>query len=271
MRPVGRAALAELLPGRRLPDLSRSSTATRHVLRVPVAPHHAIVYGAALHRAVQEFHRAAGPRRGHEPRPSSRPPSSAAWSSEGFLTREHEEARLAAGRAALRRFRDEQLRPGSVVPAYVERDFAFTLDGDRIRGRWDRVDIEPVEVGGPTRPPAGSPPRTAGRAGRRRRRADAAAPAARAGHDHRLQVERRPRPGQGAPAGARVAPADDLRDGLRGDDRAAAGRGPAPLPRDRDRRPGRRSTSERLAKGREKIAPRGRRDPGRAPSSRRRT
>ncbi|HEU4572108.1 MAG TPA: ATP-dependent DNA helicase, partial [Candidatus Limnocylindrales bacterium] len=28
-----------------------------HVVRVPVPPHHAMVYGAALHRAVQEFHR----------------------------------------------------------------------------------------------------------------------------------------------------------------------------------------------------------------------
>ena len=27
-----------------------------HVLRVPVAPHHALVYGAALHKAVQIFH-----------------------------------------------------------------------------------------------------------------------------------------------------------------------------------------------------------------------
>ena len=67
-----------------------------------------------------------------------------AWSNEGFLTREHEEARLDAGRAALRRFRDAQLAPGAVIPSYVEREFAFTLDGDRIRGRWDRVDIEPV-------------------------------------------------------------------------------------------------------------------------------
>jgi len=61
---------------------------------------------------------------------------------EGFLTREHEEARLAAGQAALRRFREDQLQPGAVVPAYVERDFSFFLDGDRIRGRMDRVDIE---------------------------------------------------------------------------------------------------------------------------------
>jgi DNA helicase-2/ATP-dependent DNA helicase PcrA len=32
-----------------------------------------------------------------------------------------------------------------VIPAYVEREFSFALSGDRIRGRWDRVDIEPAE------------------------------------------------------------------------------------------------------------------------------
>jgi DNA helicase-2/ATP-dependent DNA helicase PcrA len=67
-----------------------------------------------------------------------------AWSNDGFLSREHEEARLEAGRNALRRFREEQLKPDAVIPAYVEREFNFSLDGDRIRGRWDRVDIEPA-------------------------------------------------------------------------------------------------------------------------------
>ena len=67
----------------------------------------------------------------------------AAWSNEGFVSRDHEEARLAAGRAALRRFREAQLQPGAVIPTYVEREFSFTLGGDRVRGRWDRVDVEP--------------------------------------------------------------------------------------------------------------------------------
>jgi DNA helicase-2/ATP-dependent DNA helicase PcrA len=67
----------------------------------------------------------------------------AAWRSEGFLSREHEEARLDAGRASLRRFREEQLRPGAIIPTYVEREFSFLLDGDRVRGRYDRVDIIP--------------------------------------------------------------------------------------------------------------------------------
>jgi DNA helicase-2/ATP-dependent DNA helicase PcrA len=67
----------------------------------------------------------------------------AAWSNEGFMSREHEEARLEAGRAALRRFRTAQLQPDSVIPTYVEREFSFQLGGDRVRGRWDRVDIVP--------------------------------------------------------------------------------------------------------------------------------
>jgi DNA helicase-2/ATP-dependent DNA helicase PcrA len=118
-----------------------------HVLRVPIAPHHAIVYGSALHKAVQEFHRLGG----HGQTMSEEALLAAfdrAWSNEGFLTREHEEARLGAGRAALRRFREEQMRPGTAVPAYVEREFSFVLDGDRIRGRMDRVDIErlPAEM-----------------------------------------------------------------------------------------------------------------------------
>jgi DNA helicase II / ATP-dependent DNA helicase PcrA len=112
-----------------------------HMLRVPIAPHHAIVYGSALHQAVQEFHRrqSRGQVMSDEELIAAFERS---WSNEGFLTRDHEEARLAAGRAALRRFREEQLRPGAVVPAYVEREFSFMLDGDRIRGRMDRVDIE---------------------------------------------------------------------------------------------------------------------------------
>ena len=57
----------------------------------------------------------------------------------------------------------------------------------------------------------------------------------RARRDHGLQVVRRAGPGEGPPAGEGVAPALDLRDGLRGDDRPAAGRGRAELPRDRPR------------------------------------
>jgi DNA helicase-2/ATP-dependent DNA helicase PcrA len=112
-----------------------------HVLRVPTTPHHAMVYGAALHAAVSEFHRRH--RRGDVMSEEELAAAfERAWSNEGFLSREHEEARLANGRATLRRFREAALADGAGIPAYVEREFSFLLDGDRIFGRWDRIDIE---------------------------------------------------------------------------------------------------------------------------------
>ncbi len=113
------------------------------VVRVPTTPHHSMIYGSALHKAVQEFHRsqARGAPLGE---PELLGVFEAAWSNEGFVSREHEAARLEAGKTALRQFRDAQLQPGMVVPAWVEREFAFALGGDRVRGRFDRVDIVPV-------------------------------------------------------------------------------------------------------------------------------
>ena len=119
------------------------------MLRVPLAPHHAIVYGAALHKAVQLFHHRHA--KGHVMSEDELDEVfESAWSNEGFMSRDHEEARLAAGRAALRRFRAAQLEPDAVIPTYVEREFSFTLGGDRVRGRWDRVDVVPIEAGAAT-------------------------------------------------------------------------------------------------------------------------
>ncbi|HET8784480.1 MAG TPA: ATP-dependent DNA helicase [Candidatus Limnocylindrales bacterium] len=120
-----------------------------HVLRIPTQPHHALVYGSAMHKVVQVFHHRHA--RGHVMSEAELDDVlDSAWSNEGFVSREHEEARLAAARAALRRFREEQLRPDAVIPTYVEREFAFDLDGDRVRGRWDRVDIRPVDDADPS-------------------------------------------------------------------------------------------------------------------------
>ena len=129
-----------------------------HVLRVPLAPHHAIVYGAALHKAVQLFHHRHA--KGHVMSEAELDEVfDSAWSNEGFMSRDHEEARLAAGRAALRRFRAAQLEPDAVIPTYVEREFSFTLGGDRVRGRWDRVDVVPIDDGQRARPPSRRPRR----------------------------------------------------------------------------------------------------------------
>ena len=67
------------------------------------------------------------------------------WVPDGYLSREHEEARYAAGREALLRFRARELASGA-VPAAIERPFRFRLGQDQIVGRVDRLDSGPEGV-----------------------------------------------------------------------------------------------------------------------------
>jgi DNA helicase II / ATP-dependent DNA helicase PcrA len=111
-----------------------------HVIRIPTPPSHAMVYGRALHAAVQAFHRQqmAGRAMNLEELLVA---LDANWESIGFLTREHEEARHDAARTALTRFWNEQ-QADPARPSAIESDFAFQFGRDRVRGRYDRVDIE---------------------------------------------------------------------------------------------------------------------------------
>jgi len=115
-----------------------------HILRVPILAHHAVIYGRALHEAIKEYHLR---------KVNSRPMTvdelitvfEANWIGEGFISREHEERRLEAGRAALRRFYEEQER-SPYRPTLVEKEFSFLLGANRIVGRWDRVDVRGDQV-----------------------------------------------------------------------------------------------------------------------------
>jgi len=111
----------------------------RHMARVPTPPHHALVLGNALHQAVAAWH--LGRLRG---RPLDIDGTLAAfeahWSSEGFLSRDHEDARYQAGREALRRFVAVAPDPDRDTVA-VERSFQVRLGTDVVRGRYDRVDM----------------------------------------------------------------------------------------------------------------------------------
>lgn len=112
-----------------------------HVLRVPLLPHHGVVYGLAIHNAIRTYYRHVL---------NGWPVSvddvlaafAASWRSEGFLTREHEESRLAAGQEALRRFTEREIRAGT-RPQAVERDFRIRVGCDLVRGRFDRIDLRP--------------------------------------------------------------------------------------------------------------------------------
>ncbi|MDV2495276.1 MAG: ATP-dependent DNA helicase [bacterium] len=115
-----------------------------NILRVPVWRHHSVVYGSAMHAAVAEYNRR---------RAAELPVSldhlirafEGAWSSEGFLSLDHEERRLAEGRRALERFFAEQ-EAGDSRPTFVEKDFSFMHGANRVVGRWDRVDETPGET-----------------------------------------------------------------------------------------------------------------------------
>jgi DNA helicase-2/ATP-dependent DNA helicase PcrA len=108
-----------------------------HRLRVPLLAHHRVVFGSAVHKAVQEHFRAR-----LEGRPFAEDDLITAfrraWVSEGFLSREHEEQRLRAGEEALRLFyREDAAAP--LRPTAVEREFAFFVDRTRVQGRYDLV------------------------------------------------------------------------------------------------------------------------------------
>jgi DNA helicase-2/ATP-dependent DNA helicase PcrA len=108
-----------------------------HRLRVPLLAHHRVVFGSAIHKAVQEHFRAR-----LEGRPFAEEDVITAfrraWVSEGFLSREHEEQRLRAGEDALRQFHKEDTA-APLRPTAVEREFAFFVDRTRVQGRYDLV------------------------------------------------------------------------------------------------------------------------------------
>ena len=109
-----------------------------HVVRIPTPASHQMVYGRALHAAVQAYHRRqlAG---GTMTRDELYAALDESWESVGFLTRAHEEARRVAARETLARFWDEQQRDPA-RPTAVEREFTVAFGQDRLRGRYDRVD-----------------------------------------------------------------------------------------------------------------------------------
>lgn len=111
-----------------------------HILRIPILRHHAVVYGKAIHDAIQHYHQCKVSGKGVSDDDLIGAFRSS-WISEGFLSWEHEEQRLKAGEVALRRFFHAQEKEG-VIPTYVEKRFSFTLGHDRIVGRWDRIDTK---------------------------------------------------------------------------------------------------------------------------------
>jgi DNA helicase II / ATP-dependent DNA helicase PcrA len=109
-----------------------------HILHMPIYQHHAVIYGAALHQAIAAYLRA---RVNQQPftRTDLHRVFEQEWRSEGFISREHEEQRFAAGKTVLDQFyMREEAR--EALPTTVEQPFKFAVGPNIITGRWDRMD-----------------------------------------------------------------------------------------------------------------------------------
>ncbi len=116
-----------------------------HVLRVPLLPNHRIIYGLALHKAVQAYFLAKKDKKRFTEK-QLLDTFANNWSPEGFISRQHEEQRFAAGKAALKKFFKADKKRGR-TPKFVEEDFTILEDKDKVkvRGRWDLVESSKVK------------------------------------------------------------------------------------------------------------------------------
>lgn len=113
----------------------------RHLMKIPVLPHHNLVYGRVLHNVIHNFLRIrmAGKMLSEDEFIQTYHDN---WINEGFLSREHEEMRKAAGEAALRSYYRREIG-SSFLPKYLEKRFSWQKNSVKLTGRWDRIDIVP--------------------------------------------------------------------------------------------------------------------------------
>lgn len=111
----------------------------RHIMRIPVLPHHNLIFGRVLHNTIHFYlhSKMSGKKLSLEKLLDA---YDERWINEGFLSREHEEMRKKAGRKALRRFyrREEESRQ---LPRFLEKSFKWQMDDVKFIGRWDRIDL----------------------------------------------------------------------------------------------------------------------------------
>ncbi len=109
-----------------------------HEVQIPLATDPRFTYGEAIHNAILSYyqHRLRGFPIGmdHVLRAFEH-----SWKSDGFISREHEERRLAQGRETLRRFVERE-NASRLRPLQVEQTFEFRQGLNVVTGRWDRID-----------------------------------------------------------------------------------------------------------------------------------
>ena len=113
----------------------------RHIMKIPVLPHHTLVFGRVLHNTIYFYlkKRKAGEEMAEDELLKE---YEKRWINEGFLSREHEEMRRKAGTRALRFFFRREEKSGH-LPSFLEQNFKWQEGQVKFIGRWDRVDFGP--------------------------------------------------------------------------------------------------------------------------------
>jgi DNA helicase-2/ATP-dependent DNA helicase PcrA len=109
------------------------------VLNLPKGPFHSLIYGSAIHGAIEQYYTA----RLHNQKISLSDVIASfesTWRSEGFVSVEHEQDRLQRGKAVLTQFYKANQKLND-LPAWVEKPFTLRLEEVKliIRGRYDAV------------------------------------------------------------------------------------------------------------------------------------
>jgi len=110
-----------------------------NILRVPIMEHHTVIYGRAMHDAVSKYFqlKMSGKKMALADLLSAFKES---FDPQGFLDEKHQQERFRIGQEALiKLFNDEERRNSQ--PKFIEKGFSFILEGNKITGRFDRVDM----------------------------------------------------------------------------------------------------------------------------------
>ena len=111
----------------------------KHILHIPIPRNHAMIYGSAMHKAIEAYFRAkmAGSKITLSDMQNV---FESNWSSEGFISLSHEEKRFKQGQDTVKRIYETNEKTGE-IPAFVEEKFLVRLPDIKveINGRFDAI------------------------------------------------------------------------------------------------------------------------------------
>ncbi|MFH1749683.1 MAG: UvrD-helicase domain-containing protein [bacterium] len=112
-----------------------------HIIRIPILKHHPLVYGTAIHAAIEHYFK-------HKIRDEKIEFTDIvrvfeeSWENTGFISREHEEARIEQGKKTLKKFITDMEKIKD-IPSRVEEPFKVNLQIDnkkiKLKGRFDAI------------------------------------------------------------------------------------------------------------------------------------